>query len=225
MQSKWVKRALGLVVVALIVAGAVYALMPQPVAVDVATVTRAPLSVTIDEEGIARIRDVFRVSAPGAGRRERLPVEVGDQVHRNTTAVASIHPVDPPFLDVRSRRELEAAVEAARASVTLAEAQLTAAEATERMALSDRDRAERLVKAGTITIRAQEKAVADLETATAQVAQAKAALTLRQSELSSAEARLIQPNQLEGGSSGACCLTLRAPLDGTVLDLLTEGEQ
>ncbi|MEP5513950.1 MAG: HlyD family efflux transporter periplasmic adaptor subunit, partial [Bauldia litoralis] len=128
-------------------------------------------------------------------------------------------------LDVRSRRELEAAVEAARASVTLAEAQLTAAEATERMALSDRDRAERLVKAGTITIRAQEKAVADLETATAQVAQAKAALTLRQSELSSAEARLIQPNQLEGGSSGACCLTLRAPVDGTVLDLLTESEQ
>ncbi|SDB40485.1 efflux RND transporter periplasmic adaptor subunit [Bauldia litoralis] len=225
MQSKWVKRALGLVVVALIVAGAIYALMPQPVAVDVATVTRAPLSVTIDEEGIARIRDVFRVSAPVAGQVERLPVEIGDQVHRNTTAVASIHPVDPPFLDVRSRRELEAAVEAARASVTLAEAQLTAAEATERMALSDRDRAERLVKAGTITIRAQEKAVADLDTATAQVAQAKAALTLRQSELSSAEARLIQPNQLEGGSSGACCLTLRAPVDGTVLDLLTESEQ
>lgn len=225
MQSKWVKRAVGLIVLALIVAGAVYALSPAPIQVDIATVETAPLEVTIDEEGIARIRDVFLVSAPVSGRVERLPVEVGEKVFRNTTAVASIHPVDPPFLDVRSRREMEAAVEAARAAVNLSNAQVAAAEANERLMKADRDRAERLAKAGTISARALEKAIADVDTATAQVAEARAALNLRQSELSSAEARLIEPNQLEGGGRDSCCLTLRAPVDGTVLDLLTESEQ
>jgi HlyD family secretion protein len=225
MQSKWIKRAIGLVVLALIVAAAVYALMPQPVPVDVATVDRGPLDVTIDEEGIARIRDVFRVSAPVAGRVERLPVEIGEQVFENTTAVAAIHPADPPFLDVRSRRELEAAVEAARAAVTLAKAQLNAAQANERLMESDLERAQRLAKAGTISARALEKAIADVDTAKAQVAEAEAALNLRDSELSSAEARLIEPNQLEGGGRDSCCLTLRAPVNGTVLKLLTESEQ
>ena len=41
-------------------AGLVYALRPQPVAVDLATLDRGPMEVTVDEEGIARIRDVFR---------------------------------------------------------------------------------------------------------------------------------------------------------------------
>ena len=94
MQSKWLKRGIGLVVLALVVAGAVLALRPQPVPVDIATVGTAHLAVTVDEEGIARIRDVFRVSAPVAGRVERLPVEVGDKVHRNTTTVAPIQACD-----------------------------------------------------------------------------------------------------------------------------------
>ena len=225
MSSKWVKRLIGLVALALIIAAAVYALMPQPVPVDTATVARGPLDVTIDEEGIARIRDVFRVSAPVAGRVERLPVEVGDQVFENTTAVAAIHPVDPPFLDVRSRRELEAAVEAARAAVNLAQAQLNAAEANEKLMESDLERSQRLAKAGTISARALEKAIADVDTAKAQVAEGEASLKLRDSELSSAEARLIEPNQLEGGGHDSCCLTLRAPVSGTVLKLLTESEQ
>ncbi len=225
MDSKWIKRLVGLVVLALLAAATVYALMPQPVSVDVAVIERGPIEVTIDEEGIARIRDVFRVSAPVAGRVDRLPVEVGDRVYRNTTAVAEIHPVDPPFLDVRSRRELEAAVGAARATVTLAEAQVAGAEAGRRLAEADLERADRLSRMGTISSRALEKAVADLDTAKAQLEEAKATLALRRSELVSAEARLIEPDQLEGGSRDACCMTLRAPVDGTVLDLLTESEQ
>lgn len=225
MASKWIKRLAGIAVLAAIVAATVYALLPQPVPVDLAAVDRGRLEVTIDEEGIARIRDVFRVSAPVAGRVERLPVEVGDTVYRNTTAVAKIYPVDPPFLDVRSRRELEAAVEAARAAVNLAAAQVAAAEAADRLAQADVERAGRLAKLGTISARALEKAVADVDTAKAAVEQAKASLALRESELMSAEARLIEPDQLEGGSRDSCCMTLRAPVDGTVLTLLTESEQ
>ena len=82
MLVKWVKRIAGLAVLAAIVAATVYALMPSPVPVDLAIIDRGPLHVTVDEEGVARIRDIFRVSAPVAGRVERLPVEVGDRVHK-----------------------------------------------------------------------------------------------------------------------------------------------
>lgn len=225
MLSKWIKRGIGLVVLALIVAAAVYALSPQPVPVDVATVERGPLAVTIDEEGVARIKDVFLVSAPISGRVQRLPVEVGETVFRNTTTIATILPADPPFLDVRSRRELEAAVGAAQAAVTLAKAQLATAEANERLMEADLERAQRLASAETISARALEKATADLDTAKAQVAEGKAALTLRESELVSAEARLIEPDQLESAARDACCMTMRAPVSGTVLKLLTESEQ
>jgi HlyD family secretion protein len=158
MRTNWLKWIAGLLVVAAVVAAAVYALMPQPVPVDIAVVERGAMDVTINEDGTARIRDVFRVSAPISGRLDRLPVQVGDRVHANTTVVASIRPTEPAFLDLRTRRELEAAVDAARAGVALAEAGVNAAVAAQRVADTDLDRAERLSVAGTISLRAYEQA-------------------------------------------------------------------
>jgi len=224
MAAKWTKRLLALLVLAAIAAGLVYAFRPQPVAVDVAALGTGPMEVTIDEEGIARIRDIFRVSAPIPGRVERLPVDVGDTVESDRTIVAAIHPVDPPLLDVRTRRELEAAVEAAKAAVMLAQAQVDSAETNVRLMRSELERARELADRATISVRAFEKAAADLETAEARVKEMRAALELRQSELASAEARLIEP----GGdmrTEASCCVTVLAPADGTVLDLLSESEQ
>ncbi len=44
------------------------ALWPETLEVDVATVSRGPLVVTVDEEGQTRVRDRFVVSAPVGGR-------------------------------------------------------------------------------------------------------------------------------------------------------------
>ena len=189
-----------------------------PVPVDLAIVDRGPLHVTVDEEGVARIRDIFRVSAPVAGRVDRLPVEVGDRVHSGTSAIAVIRPMDPPFLDVRARRELEAAVSAARAAVALTEAQVVSAETSERLARSEVERAQPLAKGGTLALSVFDRIVANLDNAKAAVEQAKAALLVRQSELNSAEARLIEPDRIEGSSRDACCLTIRAPSSGIVLE-------
>jgi len=57
-----------------------YAFRPQPVRVDLAEATRGPLTVTVDEEGETRVRDVFVLSAPVAGRARRIEVEAGDEV-------------------------------------------------------------------------------------------------------------------------------------------------
>ena len=224
MMSKWLKRIIGGVVVLAVVGGLVYALMPQPVSVDMAVVDRGPMEVTIDEEGVARIRDVFRVSAPIGGRVERLPVDVGDLVQRDVTQVAAIHPADPPFHDARTRRELQAAVDAARAAVSLAQAQVDSAETNVRLMRSELERAQQLAARATISARAFEKASADLETAEAGLNEVRAALDLRKSELASAEARLIEPGSVEV-TSEACCVTVLSPADGTVLKLLSESEQ
>ena len=94
---------------ALLVLFLVYAFRPRPIPVDFAEVTRGRLAVTVDEEGETRVRDVFTLSAPVAGRTRRIDVEVGDPVTAGETVVAQIEPVDPTLLDVRSKQEAEAA--------------------------------------------------------------------------------------------------------------------
>ncbi len=222
----WLKWIVGLGAVAAIVAAVVYAMMPRPVEVDVGEVTSGAMQVTINEEGTARIRDVFRVSAPISGRLERLPVQVGAEVEAGATIVASIRPADPAFLDLRTRREMEAAVEASRAAMALAEARITAALAAQRVAEGEVARAERLAAVGTISAAALEQADANLDTANAGVDQARAELALRRSELASAEARLIEPDQPAAAPDASdCCLPIRAPVGGVVISLISESEQ
>ena len=53
---------------------------PQPVAVEVATVGRGPLRVTVDEDGKTRIKERYVVSTPLAGRLQRIDLDPGDAV-------------------------------------------------------------------------------------------------------------------------------------------------
>jgi HlyD family secretion protein len=226
MLGRWFKRVLAAAVVVAVAAVTVYAMWPAPVPVDIASVDRGPLSVTIDAEGTASVRDLFRVSAPIAGTLERLPVHVGDPVQHDVTAVAAIRPVAPSFLDVRTRREVEAAIEAAVAAVGLATAQLNGALSAQRLAEGDRSRAEQLSRGGTISERALQEATTNLDTAIAATEQARANLALRESELASVRARLIQPAEtLRAAQDEMCCYTVHAPADGVVLTLIAESEQ
>jgi HlyD family secretion protein len=101
----------------------VLALRPAPVEVDVASVVRGRLAVTLDEEGETRVRDRYVVSAPVAGRLRRIELEPGDPVQAGKTAVATFVPSDPALLDLRARGEVEARVGAARAAEQRARAE------------------------------------------------------------------------------------------------------
>lgn len=212
----------GLGVAALIV----WALWPQPVPVDMAMVGSGPLEVTVEDEGVTRIREVYTVSAPIGGKMLRSPREVGDQVKANKTLVAEIAPTDPTFLDVRSQRVNEAAVQAAQAGVDLAEAQVKQARSQLEFARSDLRRAEELAVSKTISARALDKAKLDVDSGEAAVASAIATLEVRRRELESAKARLIQPGEADTGErSASCCVEVRSPIDGVVLKIVTESEQ
>ena len=99
----------------------VVALLPRPVLVEVATVTRGPLTATVTAEGRTRVKDLYVVAAPVDGELERIAHEPGDTVTPGT-AVVRIWPMAPRPLDARSRAQAIAAVAVARATVTRAEA-------------------------------------------------------------------------------------------------------
>jgi len=225
MRGKWIKRGIGLVVVVIVLAAMIYALMPQPVGVDIAVIDRGTVEVAVDEEGVARIRDVFRVSTPVAGSVQRLPIEEGDVVKRNVSTIALIRPSAPPFLDVRTRRELEATVDAARAGVDLAENQLKSANSNLDLARANHERAATLMSSGNISQRAFDEAVTAWSTSEAEYRQAEANLVLRQKELAAAEARLIGPDGDAESDGEACCVVVAAPTNGVVLNVLSESEQ
>jgi HlyD family secretion protein len=224
--GKFIRRGI-IVLIGLAIAGlVVWALWPQPVLVDMAVIKKGPLEVTVEDEGITRIHDVYTVSSPILGKMLRSPREVGDKVVADKTLVAEIEPAAPTFLDVRSQRVNEAAVRAAQAAVDLAEAQIKQANAQLEFAKSDLRRAEELAASSTISTRTLEKAKLDVDSAEAAVASAKATLEVRRRELESAKAQLIQPGEIKAGErSASCCIEVRSPIDGVVLKIIAESEQ
>ena len=121
------------------------ALWPKTIAVDVGSVTRGPLVVTIDDEGVTRVRNRFVVSAPVAGRVLRIELDPGDQVKKGTV-VARLRAETPPLLDARSRAEAEAAIATARAVVGRARADEERARAALVQAQRELTRARELLK-------------------------------------------------------------------------------
>lgn len=222
MLAKWLKRLLLAVILAAIAAGFAWLLWPQPVAVDVATAATGHMELTVDEEGVNRIREVYVVSAPVAGKVERSPREVGDRVTAGVTTVAAIRPADPSILDVRTRQELLAAVEAAKALKDLAAAALKQAESARAFAQQELDRALYLANRKVLSMSALEKRQLERDIAQQQVETAKAQLNARQHDLEVAEARLKGP---DGGGEEGCCVTVTAPVNGTVLRVPIESEQ
>ena len=76
-----------IIVLGLAAAGLAYAFRPQPVPADFATVDRGALTVTVDDTGRTRVRDVYRVSAPVAGRLLRIEARVGDAAMAGETVL------------------------------------------------------------------------------------------------------------------------------------------
>jgi len=208
----------------LVAAGLAYAFAPRPVPVDLVTVERGPLTVTLDEEGETRVRDVFVLSAPVAGRARRIEVEVGDLVTGGESVVTEIEPIDPSLLDVRSEREARAAVQAAVAARELAEAELDRARAELDFARSERARQQGLAARGIASQRERDTAERAFRTARAALETARAAVQARSFEVDRARARLVTPGEVAAAAGECACIGVRAPVSGVVLRVLHESE-
>ena len=209
---------------AAIAAAAAYAFWPRPVPVDLAAVGRGELLETIDGEGRTRVREIYTVSAPVGGRILRIEQHVGDSVRANETVLANIEPSAPTFLDRRARAQAEFAVKAAEAALSLAEAERIRAAADLDFVRSEFNRAEQLARRGNIAARDLDRARLDLRTREAALATAEATIAMRQYEVETARAALIQPGAGATADTASCCVAVYSPVDGRVLRLIHESE-
>jgi HlyD family secretion protein len=232
MQRRWLKRTAWLIALGVVVLGTGWLVWPRPIPVDTALAAKEPMRVTIDDEGRTRVRHVYTVSAPVAGKVLRIShpeahelpsLHVGDEVTAGQTVIAVIQPATPGLLDVRSRQELEAATVAAKAAVTFAEAEIRRIEAALRFSLEELARAESLARSETISARALERARFELETNEAGLASAKAVLEVRRGEHAVASARLIGPSEASA-TEPECCIQIRAPVSGRILKIVQQDE-
>jgi HlyD family secretion protein len=206
------------------VAAVAYGFWPDPVPVDTAIIQRGDVIVSVEDEGVSQVREVYRVSSPIAGTVQRSPVEVGDKVVRGQSIVASILPMAPSFLDARSVQMGEAAVKAAEAALTLAKANHERAISEARFWGRELSRIENLRVGSTIAERTVDLTRMEAEARAAAEQSAKAEVMLREKELERAKAALLEPAATYSSASERCCLAIPAPENGVVLVIHNESE-
>ncbi|MSU22277.1 MAG: HlyD family efflux transporter periplasmic adaptor subunit [Opitutus sp.] len=209
--------------VALIVVG----LWPSAVAVEVIAVTRGPLVVTVDEEGMTRVKNRYVVSAPVAGQLRRIDWKAGAIVEAGKTMLAVLETSGADFLDARSLAQAEARVRAAGANREAAVAQRERARAAAQMFTADFERLKKLFAQKVLS--AQEFDAAQMRaTTTAQDERtAEFAAQIAEFELEQARALLArgQPHSAGAGPAGGGAepLTITSPVGGRILRVFQES--
>ncbi|GGH36477.1 HlyD family secretion protein [Cribrihabitans marinus] len=216
------------IIVVLIGGALAAAFWPRPVMVDLGEVTRGPMMVTIDEEGRTRVAEAYIVSTPVAGRLQRVQVVPGDPVVRGETVVAHMRPSNPAALDVRTREQALAAVQAAEAALRVARADLNAAIANRDLAETELDRARQLTERQIASEAAFDRARQNFRVAEAAVETAEAAIAMREADLANARAQLIgfddQGLAAAIGNTRSDDIPLYAPADGRILRIMQQSE-
>jgi HlyD family secretion protein len=209
-------------VVALVAAGLVLGFMPRAVPVDLATVTHAPLTVTVEEEGKTQVRERYLVAAPVAGYVRRIDLKAGDAVAVGQV-LAVIEPARSVALDPRTRAQAQAQASAAQAALAVAQQNARAATAAAELAQQERSRAESLQQSNFLSAQALDTArSAETRARAAQLASENAVKVAR-FELDMARAAIASVARLQAGGSAEQFL-VRAPVASRVLKLLHESE-
>jgi HlyD family secretion protein len=210
--------AWGIAAVAVVALGA-WILQPQPVAVETAEVKRGPFELAVSDDGRTRVRDRYTISAPLAGRVERVTLRPGDRVARGQV-VATLTPAAPAFLDARTERELRERLGAAQAQQQRALAEVRRAEAQRNQSLADRDRQQKLAGEGFISATALEQAQLGLQVAGRALEGARFAEDAARHEIAQAQAALTR---YRGGESSTAW-KVTSPVIGSVLRVMQESE-
>jgi HlyD family secretion protein len=203
------------VLVALIVVG----LWPRAVPVEVATVARGPLVVTVDEEGMTRVKNRYVVSAPVAGQLRRIDWKAGAVVEAGKTILAVLETSGADFLDARSLAQAEARVRGAEAARDAAAAQKERATAAAKTFASDLERLKELYAKKVLSTQEFEAAQMRADT-TAQDARA-AEFALKVAEFEFQQARALITRGQPGGSAEPLVIT--SPVSGRILRVFQES--
>jgi len=220
MAGKWLfwsaLAALAMVVVA-------YILRPEPVWVDLATVQRGPMEVTILEEGKTRVKDRYVVSSPVTGYLHRVELDVGDRVIPGEL-LTEVDPMPVSVLDARSRAEAEARVEAARSALNSIRQKTQAAAADAELAETEYQRLLSLDRSAFVSRERLQQAQSTAARTQAILRSARFDEEVAAHELAAARTRLEVSAARSEGEQPAERLAVRSPVNGRVLDVLRKSE-
>jgi len=208
------------VVIALVACVIAWALRKPAVEVETATVQRAPLVVTLDQEGRTHIEDRYVVSAPVTGFARRVELEPGDAVQAGDPIVV-LEPLATVPLDPRSQAEARADLDRALAESRSAAAEGDSAAALAARARQRHERLARAATAGAVTQDELDAAAAELREADAAARAAAFRAELARAGVEAARARL----EVKGGTrSDDRSVPVRAPTSACVLAVAHESE-
>ena len=207
----------GLLLVVLIVIG----LWPKPIPVEIGTVKRTHLVVTVDEEGMTRVKNRYVVSSPVAGQLRRIDWKAGAVVEAGKTVLAVMETSGADFLDARSQAQAEARVRAAEASRAAATAQRERARATAKMFADDLARLQQLYKEKGLST--QEFDAAQLRATTAAQDERAAEFGAQVAEFELQQARAVLTRGTAGNTAGAEPLVITSPINGRILKVYQES--
>lgn len=197
--------------------------MPGPVPVETAAVTKGRFVATVDDDGKTRVRQRYVVAAPLAGRLGRIRFKAGDQVKADDV-VATITPAPAPLLDPRSRREVEEQLGAAEANVERAKEVVARAQAQSAQASADLARTMALAASGAATAQARERAELAMRIAERDLRAAEYADHAAEHELSQLRAMLARYGSNTDTDAPADSWNVTAPVGGLVLKVTQESE-
>ena len=208
-------------VVGVVAAALVWAVLPRPIPVETAVVTKGRFVATVDEDGKTRIRERYIVAAPLSGRLVRVRLKAGDQVAADDV-IAAIAPSPAPLLDPRSRREAEERLGAAEATIERTRAGIERSHAQSDQASNDLARTRTLVERGAATVQALERAELAVRVADRDLRAAEFLNHAAEHELAQAKAMLAQYS--DGSKAPPEIWNISAPVSGLVLKVDQESE-
>ncbi|MEN9704509.1 MAG: hypothetical protein RLZZ393_388 [Pseudomonadota bacterium] len=198
-----------------------WVLQPTALEIEIGRVTRGAFVQTVDEDGVLRVRDRYRLSAPVAGLLQRPLVKAGDTVVKGQQ-LAVIEPGNAQLLDARTRAELVARREAADARHARATSLLRQADEALRQAERDARRIDDLSRQGFVPASDREKAALTLAARQREREAADFEADAALHDLQQARAATARLGG-EPTGTGANLWTLRAPVGGQVLSLAVES--
>lgn len=212
-RKRWVKRGIGLLIVAALVAGLIFAARPRPVAVELATARRGTMQVTVEEAGRTRVRDRYVVLAPLGGDLARIILRPGDKIQAGAL-LARIVPQTPALLDPRSRAEATARLGTAQAASQQARANVTLADLALEHARGDAERMKSLGVKGSVSPDAAAHAEFESNLRAQELASARFGVAVATHEVEMARAALARyGNAAKGGDA----FDIVSPIAGRVL--------
>lgn len=199
----------------------VWGFWPQPIAIEPVVVQRAPLTITIEEEGRSRVIDRYVISAPVAGVACRVQLDVGDPVQQGEVLLG-ITPLKSQVLDSRSRAQAIAAVAAAQSALAAAKEQASATDAAARLATTELQRLQPLALKGLASKVELDRAETTVLTSAAEKRSANFNVQVANYELQAAKSVLEYSANTR--DEPAVRVPVTSPITGKILKVLRECE-